>query len=356
MGEGPPPRPADAGGSDRVICPGFVDTHLHLPQYASIGYDGLDLLDWLERVIFPAEMAWGDEAVAQREATAACRRLLEAGTLGFAGYLTSHTHALDAAAAALDAVPLRALVGQVLMDRAAPDGLLGHEVRLGPSVNPRFAIACTDDLLARAGTMASDAELLQTHLAEDVRECERVAELFPGDDSYAAIYDRHDLLTERTLLGHCLHLSDDEWALIAERRSVAVHCPTANVFLRAGLFDLAAARRHGARVALGSDVAAGPDVAMPRVARAMIDVAKIRAMTASDAVVPSPAEAWRMITEENADALGWSDAGRLEVGASADLLVLKTPFASDADLVSRLIYTWRNDYIVERIVSGRLLT
>ncbi|MHC5024217.1 MAG: amidohydrolase family protein [Planctomycetota bacterium] len=364
IGAGDPPAPVDAGSSTSIICPGFVDAHLHLPQFDVVGCDGLDLLDWLDRVVYPAEIRWSDPAVADAAAADAYRRLLDAGTLAFAGYLTSHHHSLVAAIRAAHRLPLRAIVGQVLMDREAPAALFNREVarlarsergRLDSSVNPRFAVSCTDQMLAEAARRAPADRFVQTHLAESIRECERVAALFPEAPHYAGVYDRHGLLTERTLLAHCLHLSDEEWALIARRRSVVVHCPPANTFLQSGLFDLARAARHGVRLALGSDVAAGPDIAMPRVARSMIEVAKHRRMTVDpEAAIPSPAEAWDLITRGNADALGLGDAGRLERGAAADLLVLDLPFEPDEHLIGRLLYTWRTGYIATRIVAGRV--
>ncbi|MCA9292142.1 MAG: amidohydrolase family protein [Phycisphaerales bacterium] len=357
------PTPDRVGEHD-VICPAFVDAHLHLPQFESIGHDGRPLLAWLDDVIFPAEAAWADRAVATERCHAALVRLRRAGTFTFAGYLTAHPHSIDAFVAANARVGLRATVGQVLMDRAAPDPLLGHPIRpLDPpddprlrlSVNPRFAVSCSDDCLQAAARLAASGAIIQTHLAESAAECAKVRALFPEDREYAAVYDRHRLLTPRTLLAHAVHLDDAAWSLLAARRCVVVHCPTANTFLGSGLFDRDAACRHGIRLALGSDVAAGPDVAMPRVARAMIEVAKCRAMAgAPDVDVPSPAAAWRLITSGNADALGLPDAGRLAVGATADLLVLRTPFAPDADLASRLLYGWDDGFIVSRMIAGRM--
>ncbi len=136
-----------------------------------------------------------------------------------------------------------------------------------------------------------------------------------------------------------------------------VHCPTANTFLRSGMFDLDAARRHGIRLGLGSDVAAGPDTAMPRVARAMIEVAKLRALESGVREarwIPTPAEAWAMITRVNAELLGFDGMGRLEPGAAADLLVLRTDLPVDRHLLGRLIYTWSDDYIETVILNGRL--
>jgi guanine deaminase len=224
------------------------------------------------------------------------------------------------------------------------------------SVNPRFAPACSESLLRLAASLAGDS-IIQTHLAESVRECQWVRELFPTDPNYTAVYDRHGLLGPRTLLAHCIHLDEVEWELIAKRQAVVVHCPGANTFLRSGVFDLDAAREHGVRLALGSDIAAGPDLAMPRVARAMIETAKLRAMAADAPVhVPTPAEAWTLITRGNADALGWADAGRIESGGVADLLVLQPPIEFDEHLIGRLIYSWRDEYITQHIVAGKVQT
>jgi guanine deaminase len=367
IGDGPTPEPARVGHPGALVCPGFVDAHLHLPQVDSIGCDGLELLDWLDRVIFPAESAWSAPAVARAQIAAAYGRMLEAGTLGYAGYLSPHAHAVDEVLPIACATPLRAIVGQSLMDRAAPAALLGQPAarptrsprgRLVTSVNPRFAISCSDELLRRAARLAAEhATFVQTHLAESRVECRRVAELFPDEATYTDVYDHRGLLGPRSLLAHAIHLEPTEWSTLAARGCVVVHCPAANTFLRSGLFDLGAAREHGVRLALGSDVAAGPDLAMPRVARAMIEVAKARAMALGDEVtpVPTPAEVWRLITRGNADALGWADGGRLEVGAVADLLVLEPPFEPDEHLIGRLIYTWRDAYITARIVAGTLI-
>ena len=167
LGEGEPPAPAAAGGPSAILCPGFVDAHVHLPQIDARGCDGMDLFRWLRAVVFPAEMLWRDPGFAARQTIDAYRRLLRVGTLGYGGYLTSHAHGVAAVIQAGEAVPLRGVVGQVLMDRNAPDELTGQAIaqpphaagsrhgRLDLSVNPRFAVSCTDALLTKAATLAS---------------------------------------------------------------------------------------------------------------------------------------------------------------------------------------------------------
>lgn len=376
-GSGPPA----AGGRDALICPAFLDAHNHLPQFGSVGCDGMPLLEWLRTVIFPAEGWWG-RGGAMSAARASVRRLATAGTCGFAGYLTSHGEAGREVLGYLAGTPMRFIAGRVAMDRNAPDDLTGDDrerARSRPvrppvlpsigraprhvvSANPRFAVSCSEELLAEVGWWVKEhpGTWVQTHLAESMDECRLIRELFPNDRDYTSVYERFGLLTPRTLLGHAIHLSEDEWTLIAARQSIVVHCPTANTFLEAGLFDLAAAREHGVRVALGTDVAAGADVAMPRVARAMIEVAKMRRMTARGAeerarvAVPTPAEAWSMITRGNAALLGWEDTGRIEQGAAADLLVLRVPEGwIDTHLVGRLIYGWDDALIETRVFDAR---
>lgn len=381
-GDGTPPEKPDLGGPHALITPGFIDAHLHLPQFTSIGCDGLELLDWLQQVIYPAERRWREADTAESRTALAYQQLLEAGTLGFAGFLSSHPTGVTAAVRAAHRLPLRAIVGQVLMDRHAPDDLLNQPIarlsrstrgRMDTSLNPRFAIACSDALLAETGRRLAEGFphsfkvrepddmgqhlFVQTHLAESEAECARVRELFPDDPHYTGVYDRHGLLGRHALLAHGVHLSKEEWSLIAERHSVIVHCPQANTFLRSGLFDLRAALDAGVRLALGSDIAAGSDRAMPRVARSMIEVAKLRRLMIDDrAYIPTPRDAWRMITLDNAAALAWPDAGRLDPGASADLLILRAPFDADEHLYGRLLYTWRNEYIAHRIVAGQPVT
>lgn len=374
----PPDESQRLGGPGRLITPGFIDAHLHPPQFDAVGCDGMPLMDWIDRIVYPAEIWWGRGAAAS--ITRRCKRaMLTQGTLGFAAYLTSHGIASHEAVAELERTPsLRAIVGRVAMDRRAPDELTGEDrhfrvaqsppvqvaiakpesPRLERSVNPRFAPACSEELLAEIGWFIQEhpQTLVQTHLAEAVSECELVRSLFPDDPNYTSVYDRFGLLTRRTVLAHCLHLSPAEWELIAARGSVVAHCPAANLFLQSGLFDLDTCRDCGIRIALGSDLAAGPDLAMPRVARAMIETAKVRRlMVAPHAWIPTPADVWRQITRGNAEALGWMDSGRLEAGAWADLLILR-PAESwfDEHLIGRLLYGWSPELIEHRVVAGEL--
>jgi len=365
-GSGPPGRPADIGDPTKLIVPGFIDAHMHLPQIGSTGCVAGALLPWLESVIFPAEARWTDPDAAERHLTAGVQRMLAAGTIGAAAYLTSHAHAVPLLRKVHQRFPIRLRAGQVAMDRGAPPELLAEapsplpadEDRLSFTITPRFAPACTPGLLAQLGRAASSGtHFVQTHLAEQIDECALVRRLFPEHPTYTEVYDHFGLLGPRTIAAHGVHLSRGEFQLLASRGTVIAHCPAANTFLGSGLFDLRAARQSGVRVALGTDVAAGADLAMPRAARAMIEVAMLRRITTDpDAYVPTPAEAWSLITRDNAAMLGFSGHGSLQEGDHADLLILKIDTPPDQYLAGRLIFGWENSMIEHRILAGRPIT
>jgi guanine deaminase len=349
----------------RIIFPAFCDAHLHLPQFRVIGGHGLPLLDWLDRIVYPAEVRWNETAIARAEARAAAQRLLAAGTTGVAAYATSSSAGAQGAIEELAEAGLRGYVGQVLMDRAAPAELIApaerqlHEAaelrtvgRVAPIVTPRFAISCTPDLLAGAGRLAQETGWrVQTHLAETAAERARAAELF-GGRGYVDIYREAGLLRPGAIFAHAVHVDETDRRTLAAAGAIVAHCPTANAFLGSGRMDLAAMQTAGVTMALGSDIGAGPDVSMVRVARAMAETAL------SLGNPPPSAEAcfWR-ITRGNADALGLDGAGRLETGAAADLLVIEPDidWLEAPDPLGALLFGWDDRWIKAVIAQGRVV-
>ncbi|MEX2219999.1 MAG: amidohydrolase family protein [Phycisphaerales bacterium] len=361
--EGAWPARPDLGGPGCLICPAFTDCHVHLPQFDAIGRGGMELLEWLERVVFPAEALWADADFAGAMAARVARQLLSFGTVGVAAYATVHHEGARRAIAALEEAGLRGHVGQVLMDRGAPRELLGEPGalleqaaalracgRISPAVTPRFALACTEGLLAGAGRLARDTGwLVQTHLSETHAECERVRELF-GGVSYTEVYRRAGLLGERSVLGHGVWLDDAERRALAESGSLVAHCPGANRFLNSGAMSRAALARAGVRVCLGSDVAGGPDRSMVRVARAMVETAQ-----ALGEPPPGPAECWWQVTAGNAAAIGLADGGVLAPGAAADVLVIRPdiPWTADEAGLGALMWAWDDRWLAATLARGR---
>jgi guanine deaminase len=158
---------------------------------------------------------------------------------------------------------------------------------------------------------------MQTHLAENHDEIAEVKRLFPDDASYTAVYGRFGLLGPRSLFGHCIHLDHTEVALLRDTQSVAVFCPTSNLFIGSGLFDYARLAAAGVRIALATDVGGGTSYSMLRTAAEAYKVMQLRGQN-----LPA-LSAFDLMTRGNATALGLDgEIGTIVPGAFADLVVL----------------------------------
>ncbi|MFG0380749.1 guanine deaminase [Pseudomonas sp. zbq_18] len=261
---------------DALLTPGFIDTHIHYPQTGIIGAYGEQLLDWLNTYTFPAEGAFADKAHAADVAGIFLKELLRNGTTTALVFGTVHKQSVDAFFEAAEALNLRMIAGKVLMDRHAPDFLTdtpesGYadskelierwhgKGRLHYAVTPRFAPTSTDAQLELAGQLFGEYPdlYMHTHLSENKAEIAWVKELFPERTGYLDVYDHHKLTGPRAVFAHGVHLCDDECKRLAETGSALSFCPTSNLFLGSGLFDLEKMERHGVRVGLGTDVGGG---------------------------------------------------------------------------------------------------
>lgn len=259
-----------------LLVPGFVDTHVHYPQSERIAAHGAQLLDWLERHIFPAEQAFADRAHADDIAGFFLDELLRNGTTSALVFATVHAHSVDALFEAALARDMRIVSGKTLMDRDAPEALRDTAAggraesealirrwrgrgRLGYAVTPRFALTSTPAQLAGAGALhaAHRDTLLHTHLAENLGEVAAVGVAHPEAADYLDVYARHGLVTDRSVFAHGIHLDAGAMARLARAGAGIAFCPTSNLFLGSGLFDLAGADAAGVRVGIGTDVGAG---------------------------------------------------------------------------------------------------
>jgi guanine deaminase len=321
-----------------LILPGFIDPHIHFPQTHVIASYGAQLLDWLNRYTFVEEQKYGDPGYAARQAAFFCDELLRNGTTTAVAYCSVHSESAEALFAEAARRNLRIAAGKVMMDRNAPEALRdtaesGYREskaliarwhgngRARYVITPRFAITSTEAQLEAAGALMSEHPdcLAQTHMSENLREIGTVKALFPGSPDYSSVYQRFGLLNERMLLGHCIHLSEAEWARLAEHRNVAVHCPTSNLFIGSGLFDFAAALREDrpVRLALATDVGGGTSYSMLRTAAEAYKVAQLRGFNLS------PFAALHLMTRGNAMAIGMDGViGSFVAGAECDAVVL----------------------------------
>ncbi|WP_072381928.1 guanine deaminase [Novosphingobium sp. NDB2Meth1] len=263
-----------------LIVPGMIDAHVHYPQFGRIASHGEQLLDWLERHIFPAEKAFADPVHAAAVAEEFLDELLRHGTTSALVFGTVHAASVEAFFAAAEARDLRMICGKVLMD-LGPDGLRDSvreartesaaliakwhgRGRLGYAVTPRYALTSSDEQLAVAGELlaAHPGVLLHTHLAENKAEIAAVAVRFAEAVDYLDAYDRFGLVTDRSVFAHGVHLPDRSCARLAETGAGIAVCPSSNFFLGSGMFDFGQAERHGVRLGLGSDIGAGTSLSL----------------------------------------------------------------------------------------------
>ena len=319
--------------ADRLILPGFIDTHVHSPQLDVIASYGTELLDWLNTYTFPAERRHADPVQAQAGAELFLDALLAHGTTAAVVFPTVHKASAEALFASAQARGMRLIAGKVLMDRHAPDGLRDDVVqaerdcielierwhgcgRLAYAVTVRFAPTSTPAQLAMAGALcAADPTLyMQTHVAENRAEVSWVAELFPEARSYLDVYARAGLLNPRSVLAHGIWLDDTDRAVLRDSGAQIAHSPSSNLFLGSGLFGWRAAEAAGAAVTLASDVGGGTSLSM---LRTIADAYKVQAMAGERLT------AWKALhaaTRGAARSLGLGgEIGSFEPGRTADL-------------------------------------
>jgi guanine deaminase len=323
---------------DCLILPGLIDTHIHLPQTQVIASFGAQLLDWLQNYTFVEEQHFADAAHSARIASFFLDELARNGTTTAVVYGSVHPQSIEAFFSESERRGTRMIAGKVLMDRGAPAALLdtaerGHaesEALIGRwhgkgrqlyAISPRFAVTSTDAQLEAAGALlrAHPDCYLQTHLSENQDEIATVRRLFPWARSYTDVYGRFGLLGPRSIFGHCIHLGAAERQRLSASRSVAAFCPTSNLFLGSGLFDLKALRdqAHPVRVSLATDVGGGTSYSMLKTAAEGYKVLQLKGQT-------WPAlDVFYTLTLGNARAVGLEhEIGTLEPGSAADLVVL----------------------------------
>ncbi|MEJ3653077.1 guanine deaminase [Actinomycetes bacterium KLBMP 9759] len=333
-----------------VLLPGLVDTHVHFPQIRIIGGLGMPLLDWLERCALPEEARMVDVGYARGVAAEFVTALLGAGTttaVVFGAHFAPAVHALFEAA---EAAGPRITSGLVVSDRLLHPQLhttpqLAYDEgkqlaarwhgrgRARYAVIPRFSLSCTDDLLASCQALHDDVPgtWVTSHLNENPAEIAKVRELFGCD--YLDSYHKHGLVGPRSVFAHDVHPTDAELTLLGATGATVAHCPTSNAALGSGLFPLARHLRHGAAVALGSDVGAGTGFSLFKEG---LQAYFAQRLLGADGAALTAAHLLHMATSAGAKALGLDDVvGDLGTGKRFDALWLHPARGSSLDLALR---------------------
>jgi len=373
--------------SDAIIFPGLIDCHTHLPQYSAVARGESQLLPWLRENIFPVEREFTGPK-AREEAPLFFHELARNGTTTAMVFAAIYEDSCEIGFEAAEQSGLRVILGKMMMDLGSygplqPKKILSVSLieserlcrkwhgaadgRLEYAFSPRFAVTCSEKLMRSAAELAQRfGAYIQTHLAENREEIEKVHNLHMSARDYTDVYETCGLLTPKTMLGHCLHLSAREIDAIAAAQSNVAHCPTSNLFLGSGLLKLEQLMNAGIAIGLGSDVAAGPELNMWQVMRSALAVQQARHMAEPNLPRMRPSEAFYLATSGGARALGKAATiGTLDVGKEADLLVVdlatllpygksRTPTddLSTEDILALCIYHGNPQATLETYVRG----
>lgn len=358
---------------DHIIMPGFIDAHVHYPQVQIMGAHGKQLLDWLNDYTFKAEQAYADPSHARVNAEFFCDELLRNGTTTAATFCTVHPGSVEALFTAASKRDMCMIAGKVMMDRNAPDALLdtpelAHDQcrelikkwhdkgRNLYALTPRFAPSCSPEQLAVVQALRQEFPdvYVQSHLSENHEEIAWVKALFPDHDGYLSVYDSYGLTGPRSLLGHGVHLTDEEWQSLSAHATTLVHCPTSNLFLGSGLFDLARTQSVDTPVpvALGTDVGAGTSLSLIATLGEAYKIAQLR----GDCFTAF--QGFYLITRGAAKALDLDhEVGAFDVGKMGDVVVLnpnatpllrhRMPHTNSLEEMLFVLMTLGDDRVVE---------
>lgn len=366
--------------SNRLIIPPFCDIHLHAPQFNNVGL-GMDkqLLEWLNTYTFPEESSFWNMEYADKVYRRLLNKLYEVGSLHFVAfgsiYKESTLHLMKLA----EESGLQALIGKVNMDRNSPDFYIEKTEdsikesidfieksldfkNVAPIVTPRFAPSCSKELMRELGNIAEKYDLyIQTHLNENRGEIAWVRELFPEYDNYLDVYDKLGLLREnKTVMAHCIWMSESEMECLNQKQGLVAHCPYSNANLASGIAGIDKMLKRGIKVGLASDISGGYELFMPKTLTMAIEYSKLyQCHIDEEAEVLSDSQCFYMATAQGEYV--FPRTGSFKEGNKANYLVIDDSELlgeNSKDTVSRLmryLYIGDSDMIEKRVILGEEL-
>ncbi|GFR42050.1 hypothetical protein Agub_g2866 [Astrephomene gubernaculifera] len=322
----------------QYFIPGFIDTHVHAPQYKFTG-TGTDvpLMEWLKKYTFPAEGSFRDLDAAHHRYSLLVKRFLANGTTTAMYYGSLHLDPNTVLVDTIERLGQRAVVGKVNMDRHSPsdyiestsEGLRDAEAfirytldkkcsRIQPCITPRFIPTCTPELMKGLASLARQyGTHIQSHISECCGEVNCVRELHPEFASDTALFEQAGLLTPRTVMAHGTLLSDQDLRHLASRGTAVSHCPLSNFFLGDACFRVNHALSLGVKVGLGTDVAGGISPSMLTAQRmAVVNSRCLRAHKLAQSGGTT------VTADMEVDVLGWREALWLATVGGAQALDL----------------------------------
>lgn len=377
------------------ILPGFIDLHVHAPQWAQAGTAlDLPLYDWLNTYTFPIESKFSDINFAQSVYEDLVQTLLANGTTTALYFASIHKESSLLLAQICARLGQRGLVGKVVMDNPdqCPDYYrdesteialketeefiitvkkLNEQTKQGiyPVVTPRFIPSCTDEALKGLGELAAKYNThIQSHCSESDWQHGYAIERFHKHDAFAL--NDFGLLQEKTVMAHCNFLADEDAKLFASTGTAVAHCPISNVFFSNGVLPARHLHDLGIEIGLGTDISGGfspslfDNVRQAVIAARMLEEGVDTTISADKRGVSSSrittSEAFYFATAGGGEALSLP-VGRIEENYAWDVQIINTTLPTAKlpifnydleDIFQKIMYLARPENIQQVWVQG----
>lgn len=351
-------------GKGMLALPGLVNTHTHVAMTLFRSYaDDLALMDWLQNMIWPAE-AHLDDDIVYWGSMLAFAEMIRGGTTAFCDMYMF----MDSCAQAAEAAGIRGNIARGLAG-VTPNGVKaleenvelyrkwnnGADGRIRVMLGPHAPYTCPPDYLKKVRDTAEQYGIpIHIHLSETKGEVDTCREKFGVTP--IALMNQIGLFDVPTLAAHCVHVTKDDIAIMAEKQVRVAHNPGSNLKLASGIAPVPAMRKAGIVVGLGTDGASSNNkldmFAEMRLA------ALIHKAASLDPFAIKAEEALQMGTKDGAMCLGYDDLGELKEGYLADLILVdrsgwhwKPRFNS----ISLAVYAGNSMDVDTVMVNGKVL-
>jgi len=351
-------------GKDHLALPGFVNCHTHAAMTLLRSYaDDLPLMEWLERKIWPLEarltpddIYWGT--------LLCCLEMIKSGTTTFADMY----FAMDSAARAVEKAGMRASLSRGLIG-VGPDAgsalkesekFVGEwhgaaEGRITTMLGPHAPYTCPPEYLKRVINLAKELSVgIHIHIAETEQEVSDIKKKY-GVSPVRLMKDT-GLFEVPVLAAHCVHVDDEDIAILADEKVKVAHNPESNMKLASGIAPVVKMLNAGVTVGLGTDGASSNNNL--DMLEEMRSAALLQKAATMDPMVLAAPQALEMATLAGARALGLEDVGEIAPGKKADIILLnlrRPHLYPRHDLMAHVVYAAQSADVETVIIDGRVV-
>ncbi|NLM50567.1 MAG: amidohydrolase [Clostridiaceae bacterium] len=355
-------------GHNKMLTPGFVNTHTHTPMTLLRSYaDGYPLSVWLFEKIFPIEDKMTAEDI-KRGAYLAALEMIASGTTLFNDMYSF----MDEVANVVIDSGLKANLSRGLMFLGDESGI-SNDFRLAENITlyenyhnaadgrirvdfaPHAVYTCPPKYIEKICETAAKYDTgMHIHLSETVKEN---ADLWEKYKKTPTEYMRDlGVFNFRTTAAHCVHLTEGDMDILREYNVYVAHNPTSNLKLGSGIANISKMKEKKINVTIGTDGASSNNNLN------ILEEIHIASILTNGATqnpeALSSKDVFLMATKRGAEALGFSDTGSIEAGMKADLVVFdidKPHFYPRHSMLSNLLYSAQASDIERVYVNGKLL-